>query len=244
MEQTGVHRAILVLLLTLAFCLPSQAAIALVTGTNQCLANATSSSLGPIDMTGATLIVAVITDYSGQGPSVLTDNQTNTYIALTARIQGTPRNRMLYVENPTISATQTFSIDGTNSYVVLCVAGFSGTATSSVKDQDAGNIGTASTISTTSITPAEDNELVVAGLSTSVASSTVDAAYTEITDSNYSPFFSAAMAYQIQTSAAATDATFTVGSGAENAATIASFKSSGSAPACTPRLTLLGAGSC
>jgi hypothetical protein len=210
------------------------AAIAFVTSTNDKCGGATGCTTSPgVDTTGANFIVM---NLAGVSPGTPSDNKSNSPTCLTAQIKGGVTNRLCYFPNPTVGSGHTFTLGGT--VTSLVVAAFSGVKTSSPFDQENGDNVCSANCATFSITPSEDNELVVAGLThETVGSASIDASMTILDQIPLSGGvnYGGALAYIVQTSAGAISPTWTIASA--DAATIASFKSSGaSAPSSVPAL--------
>ena len=204
-------------------------AIALVS--HVALANASGLSTAAIDTTGASLLVACFSDYTGQSPGVLSDSKGNTWVPLATQSSPSVRLRLFYAANPTVGAGHTFAADSTNSFVGLAVAAFSGVAAASPLDLSSGaNSGGASATSLQpgSITPTQAGEVVVlaVGVNEAAAQVAVDSGFTITDDVSFAAaFIEAALAYLIQTSAAAVNPTASLPpSGSPMAATQASFK--------------------
>lgn len=184
---------------------------------------------GTFDTTGANLIVLVIADYVGFGASPTpTDNQSNTWTGLTAQTgAGSTHCRIWYVYNPTTSATHTFTSPDTGQarFPVILMAAFSG-AVASPADQQNGNTDTGTSLATGSITPSENEELIISGIAfNATGGATVNESMTETNDQAYNAGVNMAgvMAYKIQTTATAINPTWTISS-SEGAAVVASFK--------------------
>lgn len=159
-----------------------------------------------IDTTGADLIVLIYVDNTG---GALSDNQSNTW-------NTTPPTRyFIFGEGIQIyyalcsgktSATHTFTVTGTNTFSALAVLSFSGSAATPF-DQENGVQGADQP---GSVTPSEDNELIVAGFGWQVAGVTI----TSVTGMTIGDQIDAgaaagvASAYKIQTTAAALNPTF------------------------------------
>ena len=111
----------------------------------------------------------------------------------------------------------------------MYVAAFSGAAAASALDQQNGAVGTGTSLATGSVTPSEDNELVVSGVSIADGSSgtyAVDSGLT-ITDqilASAGNFEGGGLAYIIQTSAGAVNPTWSWTGSVNSAAVIATFK--------------------
>jgi len=122
-----------------------------------------------LNMTGATLFVAVVSVDSGTGTvPTPTDSSSNTWTSLTQVGGGNPpffRSRIFYVQNPTVTAAHNFTIAGTNASIT--VAGFDTTLTSGVFDLEASSGGAATSATETatggSVTPSVADSLVISG---------------------------------------------------------------------------------
>lgn len=185
---------------------------------------------GNINTVGANLIVLAIADYVGEGASPTpTDNQGNTWTGLTASTAaGWTHCRLWYSFNPTTNASHTFSSPTTGEirHPVILVAAFSG-AGASPADQEEGDFGVGTSLATGSITPSQNNELIISAVCFSVTGgTTVNESMTETNDQEYAIGVSmaGAMAYKIQTTATAINPTWSFSS-IEAAAVVASFKS-------------------
>ena len=117
-------------------------------------------------------------------------------------------------------------------------------ATSSAFDQQNGatSAGTPASFQPGSVTPSEDNELVVSCVCTSVASAWTASGYTAI--ATYVPAgansVGLAAGYQIQTTATATNPMWSGSSSSNISANIATFKAAAAGGARATFLTLLG----
>ena len=184
----------------------------------------------PIDTTGANLIVVSATTYAAVGEGTLSDNKSNTWLQATAVSTSNTRERIYYCANPTAGAGHTFAWNsaGNNNFVAFEVAAFSGGAASSVFDQQNGATSASATSRTTgSVTPTEDNELIVACLGFNAPNTiSIDGSYSIAQQQNYAggSNFGGALAYWIQATATATNPTFSWSSSCEAAAAIATFK--------------------
>lgn len=192
-----------------------------------------------VDTTGADLIVVQVIWSLGGGTAIeptLSDNKSNTWTPLTVQqVANGVCGRILYCQAPTVGSGHTFTLGGSPIAVpALYMAAFSG-STASPADQQNGTHTTSSITSVQpgSITPSQDNCLVVTGLGMAGTSGpAVDSGFT-ITDSaalaggvNYG----AGLAYLVQGSAAAINPTWSwTGASTQTIATIASFKPAGAA---------------
>lgn len=175
-----------------------------------------------IDTTSATLLVASASSWSNN-PSV-SDSKGNTWTSLTDQTRNNYHNRLFYVANPTVGTAHTFSNGG--AFPGLAVASFSGVKVTTPFDQENGATSGTTPISTGSVTPSENNELVVAGLGfepTSVSS--INGGFTIAATSINSGGVGASLAYLVQTTAAAANPAWTTAGNGDLEATIATFKS-------------------
>jgi len=181
---------------------------------------------GSADTSGATLLVVVVSTYGTGG--TLTDSNSNTWNALTRRgSAGDAGCQIYYAVNPTVGSGHTFTYSSTAKYPSVAAMAFSGADTSSPFDvQNGANNTTMTTLATGSVTPSEDNELIIAGYGGySGAVSSIDSGMTIANSVAYSAnHLAAGSAYKIQTTATAINATWTIGSASINAAAIATFK--------------------
>lgn len=180
-----------------------------------------------MDTTGANLIVINRPRWAPNGDSAPTDSKGNTWSSLTDGA-GNSRCRLWYCLNPTVGSGHTFSSNILGGYQSLQIAAFAGVKTVSAFDVENGaDETTAASIATGSITPGEDNELVVAGLlyytNTTVS---IDNGFTIAAQVSavIGSWFGGALAYKIQTTAAAINPTFSWTGSTTTAARIASFK--------------------
>lgn len=210
-------------------------AIALVTNVEASASGSQNVTTGSIDTTGANLIVIAACTYNlGSGPTV-TDSKSNTWAPLTKyQLANATTLRLYYCENPTVGSGHTFTVSTSLDYPSVCVAAFSGVKTSSSFDVENGTANaSSSTIATGSVTPSEDNELVITGFcfgNTGTAS--IDNGFTITGQKQYnsSVNMGGALAYKIQTTAAAVNPTWTIsGSPFQLATGIATFKAAAAA---------------
>lgn len=189
---------------------------------------ATPGGTAGVTTTGSTLIVGVVwfTKFSGTTDVSMTDNKGNTYTALTlSGGAGNDKLRMFYCINPTVGTSHTFTSVGagsTSSYASISVAGFSGVKTTGAFDQEAiASDSSGTTKQPGSITPVENNELIISGYGCNSSGGTiaVSAGYTLL-----SSVTKVCLAYKIQTTAAAENPTWTRGSSDQLIAGIASFR--------------------
>lgn len=194
----------------------------------------------PIDTTGADLLVV---STSG-GAETLTDSKSNTWTPITAYGPGgaTPVSELWYVRGGSVGAAHTFTAN-VGGFSIVAVSAFSGSAISPL-DQETGGFTGAGTTSRQNglITPSENNELIVSMLSLSgdTSNTAIDSGFT-LTDSMDAIAFveyGGAMAYIIQTTAAAVDPTWSWTSSQKNSGAVATFKAAAVASTAAQRRLL------
>ena len=180
-----------------------------------------------VDTTGADLLVAVLS--AGATLSAPSDSKGNTWTKLNTYTGSfSSELAIYYVAAPTVGSGHTFTANG--STPGLCVAAFSGAATSGPFDEQNGQVEGASPRSTGSVTPTENDELVVAGAGGLYSGGSIGAGFTVAQDVNIGPGanFGSALAYLIQTTAAGVNPAWT--SANDCSAAIATFKAATSPP--------------
>ncbi len=200
-----------------------------VSGTNS--GGTTSSG---IDTSGADLLVVATAFYVASTPPTLSDSQgggSNTYTPLTlwnATGSSICSIRIFYCQAPThVGTGHTFTLTEPNSYASLAVLALSGSKTSPFDQENGLPNGS---VQTGSVTPSEDNEILIAmvGDGTAGSASTgVNSSFTFLDRlaNSTGAYFGIATAYQIQTTATARNPTFSGQSAtAACSAAIATFK--------------------
>ncbi len=185
---------------------------------------------GPIDTSGATLLVVTISDYTAASVSAVpSDSKMNTWTSLTTHAGASnAKNTISYAANPTVGSGHIFTATGSVAYPSICVAAFSGTATVSPFDLEsgAGTSGGGTTLQPGSITPSQNNEVVIGSLGWSASGTvSVNGGFTITDQTDYMPgaAFGAALAYLVQTTATGSNPTWTFPS-SEAGVSQASFK--------------------
>lgn len=180
----------------------------------------TGATTGALDSSGANLIaICIVASGSASGITV-SDSKSNTWSVLTS--PGGVYLLMYYCFAPTVGSGHTFSIAATNGYTSITVLGASG-AVASPFDQE----NQAADYQPGSVTPSEDNELVLTalGFGSAGGTSSVDSGFTKVEDLDFSGgnAYGIALAYKIQTSAAAVNPTWSNSAGSA-VSKIATFK--------------------
>lgn len=198
-------------------------------GAHTKVGGSSGGTTGAIDTTGASFLCVSIsgTDYGGTGPAI-TDSKSNTYSPRTAPVfSGLYFTQIWYVANPTVGTGHTFTFT-TAGVGLIMAAAFLGVAVTSPYDVENGTTGSAQTLQPGSITPGENDEVLITCSMGDASGNvpTVGSGYT-IIESNalvggVNP--QGGMAYLIQTSAAASNPTWDGVSSNIYSAAIASFK--------------------
>lgn len=175
-----------------------------------------------VDTTGASLLVACV---CGDTAPSISDSKGNTWNELLMETGDFGYEvSLFYAANPTVGTGHTFTVSGGSP--AMGVVAFSGVATTSPFDQQStGDQDNTSPASAGSVTPTEDNELLVAGCgglgsAVSIGSSfNLDQDIDVVGGTN----FSVAIAHKIQTTAGAENPDWAF-SGTAIATVIATFK--------------------
>lgn len=180
---------------------------------------------GSMDTTGADLIV-VLLSFLNSGACFLSDSQGNTYFHLQPAVQGL-NTGLYFCVSPATSASHTFTATSTGTnYPTIAAIAFSGAAAIPFDKQNGDSSGSASSLASGSVTPSEDNELLVTGAGhaggsfTGVSSPFMLEQSVGTAANNYA----AGIGYEIQTTATARSATWTDAVTAQMQVVIASFK--------------------
>lgn len=216
--------------------------ISLVASTSAESPDGNGFTTSAIDTTGATLLVVAVPD-EFVGSVTLTDSKGNSWSTFDDGQEVT--TRIFYAVNPTVGTGHTFTIGPSSSFSACVVGAFSSVKTTSPFDQSntARNTSPSTTIQPGSITPSEDNELIVSAIHwNSTATVSINESMTIIaqTTFNGSAHWPVALAWKQQSTAAAINPTWTLSSSTESYALIASFKEQPAAPAGNPFVTTLG----
>lgn len=201
-------------------------AIALVS--NATASGANGGTTAGIDTSGATLLVARITAASGAG--TVTDSKSNTWVALTSANGSTPDETIYYVANPTVGSSHTFTVSGAASFSVIDALAFSGVATTTPFDAEntaAGGGFDNTNAKPGSITPSENNELIVCGFAFDTTQTmTIDSSMTIVSQTPLAGGlnYGGAVAYKVQTTAAAINPLWGFSGTTAGGVSIASFK--------------------
>ena len=203
-------------------------------------AAATGTTTG-VDTSGATLIVLFVCQDSLA--QTVSDSKSNTWTSLTGQAggAGNTAGRFWYAVSPTVGSSHTFSAGV--SYGAIVAVGYSGNHASAPFDQENGAGDTNPWInrSTGSVTPSEDNELVLAavGVSDTTSGFASDGGFSLVAskDSVSGVTYWGAIFELIQTTAAAANPSLSWSFIAHNYTVIATFKVAAAAGIAIPVLT-------
>lgn len=187
-----------------------------------------------LDTTGADLIVLSVAYYQTEaGNLVVSDSKGNTWTPCTAYNSSTfAAQQFYYCRNPIVGSGHTFTQSRTASYPSLVVQAWSGVGVTPFDQQNgaASSDAALSGIASGSITPSDDNELLISGISygeVTASLPTIDSGFTISYGNSGTGFgFGTSMAYLVETTATAKNTTWTFSPIAANSAgvSIISFK--------------------
>jgi hypothetical protein len=175
-----------------------------------------------IDTTSANLLVAVCNWYASSGS--ISDSKGNIWTLGFATSGADTQVSIYYVYNPTVGSGHTFTWSAANGPIT--VMAWSGSASSPADQSSGQNTAGATTVQPGSITPSQNNELVIAGVDANNNISSIDSGYTITDNESYTSGVSlgGAAAYLIQTTASATNPTWTLSGINDSGAAVMSFK--------------------
>lgn len=202
-------------------------AYALVANTGTGSTDAANVTPTGVNTTGANFVAFGAISYSVSAAPSLVDSKGNVLTALTAYAGSQCRVQLYYCLNPTVGSGHTGTLSRSASYPALFMQAWSGAKSSSPFDAENGASGTSATsLQPGSVTPSEDNELLISVVNNFTSSA--HAINSSFTISNSFVFggggLSGAMAYRVQTTAGAVNPTWSWSTANTNAAAIACFK--------------------
>lgn len=173
-----------------------------------------------VDTTDSNLIILFI---SGDTSTSVSDNKGNTWIPLT--VGGTNNVRFYYCINPTVGSGHTFTYS--IAYGSIFMSCFSCTNIISY-DNENGNSVTGTSMTTGSVTPSVNDELIITGLLLGGNTNTpsIDSGFTITNSINgvFSFYYGGSMAYKIQTTKGTENPIWSWSVSSLNFTRIASFK--------------------
>ena len=242
-------KRLLFVVLLLSVAAPAHAAIAIVQANGSGADSSSNATSTGVDTSGATLLVMSCSWLSGASITA-SDNKSNTWTPLTQQTGGVAVFQIFYVNSasPTVGAAHTFACDGTDSYPVVAFIAASGTHATPFDQQGGNSTASASSLAAGSVTPTQDNEIVIVGI-------TIDSGTTLTINGGFTTAFTydfmggtsmgGGLAYLIQTTATSANPTWSWSGTAAAATASSSFKAAaaGGGGNCG-RALLLGAGGC
>lgn len=219
---------------------PTWATIALVNHT-AAFAATTTTTTSAVNMAGATLLVVGAGGDNASATFTFSDSSSNTWTKGTLLTDSTEFSalQLAYAVNPTVSGSQTFTVQASVGTVVVWVLGFSGTlTTASVFDAQNTHTTVAPTTTGTpgSVTPAQSGEVFVTFTTNQDSPSAISIGSSfNITDTNTNNAFNlGSAAYLVNSGSSAQNPTWTwTGNASTNdiLGVQAAFQPSGGAPA-------------
>ncbi len=203
--------------------------IAYLTGAH---ANAESTATtSAIDTTGATLLVAAACRSNTGG--TMSDSKGNTWTALTTFQSGAsaPFITPYYCVNPTVGSGHTFSYTTSTLFPALAVIAFSGAGAFDSGQTGSNELFPVTSVQAGSLTPAHDNNVVISawGLVADPGSvPTINGGFTIDQHQTFTPGVTISIAHLIQTSAAASNPTWSWTNSHEPVTTQFTFVAAGS----------------
>ncbi len=205
--------------------------IALLTHTAAGTSNNNDITSSAIDTSGASLLVLGCHDFDTAALSVITDSKSNTWVPRTSYLNtGLERITLFYAQGSiTVGSGHTFTATRTLAYPSIYAASFSGVHATPYDTENGAASLSAAGFAPGSITPSEDNCLIISAVVTGSAGTaapyTVGSGMTLLDELGAnSGGWGGGMAYKIQTSTAAINPTWSYTDTQRAAATIASFK--------------------
>lgn len=210
--------------------------------------DADTVTTGGMDTTGATLLVVAVASYNENPQPAVSDSKSNVWTGpvVSSGSSGAERIAFWHCIPTSVGSSHTFTASQATSFVSIVAAAFAGAAASTPLDQSnatstTGN-GVISTAQAGSVTPGQDNEVVIAAIASSVTSvSSIDSSFTLPAFVLFSSglHWGCALAYKIQTSAGAENPTWQMaGIITTVSANIVTFKVAGGV-AITPNVSAL-----
>jgi hypothetical protein len=172
-----------------------------------------SVTTGSLNTTGASLLVVCFAGTPAGSLEAISDSLGNTWTEVTRATGNGSRSSIWCAVNPTVGAAQTFSASASGGFPSIVVIALNGVTLSSPLDQESVNASssTVTFLTNPSVTPTQNNEICITTLCTSAAATaSINQGYTIDGTVAFSSgaHQGAALAYLIQTTAAATNPTW------------------------------------
>lgn len=175
-----------------------------------------------ISTTGATIIAIALADAVSVVPGDLTDSASNVYVFTPTKAVGSDQITIVLILNPTTSGTHTFTYTQASSFPSIAVACFSGTL-GGLQAWTAGSSSSTTTVQPGILTPRQDNALILSAYTNNVSTGSptfsIDSSFTKTDqiDGATTPT-AVALAYLVQSAAAAVNPTWTTTASGNNIA--------------------------
>jgi hypothetical protein len=197
-------------------------------GEGQAGGNNATCTTAPFSTIGASLVYFVVSDFQSSAKTTLTNNHGDTIIEGTEQSTvGGARVRLCWIINPTSDANYTVTATGAGSnYPSICAESRGGGNVAPFDQQNGAQINNTFG-SPGSVTPTENNELVVTVEGHSAAGSlSVDSGFGSLRQQDFvgGTSFGSAMASLVQTTAGAVNPVWTTTTSQISAAAIGTFK--------------------
>lgn len=193
-------------------------------------ADTNSVTTNAVDTSGADLLVVECAFLSFTSPT-FSDSKGNTWNGPLSHDSGTSVSQLFWTKPTSVGSGHTFTLSGTACFPSIAASAFSGSSASPL-DQTNGAQGSGglNNLQTGSVTPGEDNELIVTGIAANTVASntiTIDSGFTIGAQVTSDTNISVAIAYIIETTATAKNPSWDVtpsGTMTDAATEIATFK--------------------
>lgn len=184
-----------------------------------------------VNTAGVDLIVLAVASYQAVADPTISDSKGNTWTPRTSYASDVSKLKIYYAVNPTVGSGHTFTASQSGSYPSIIVLGFSGSHATPFDQENGNTSASASSLATGSVTPTEDNELIIMAACHSADISSCDegtggpllVAYVN------GEHFAGGADAEIQTTAAAINPTWTFAAAASCAVAQATFKAAAAA---------------
>ncbi len=192
--------------------------------------SATTSSIDTAQSGGANLLVANVTGYQSNPPSI-SDSKSNSWTALTAHsLSAGPQTRIYYCINPITDAAHTFMASDTNPcYPTIEVQAWQFDLNPAFQTQNGATATAASTLQPGAVVPDDDDALLInamAGFAGAASSMSISDGVISNQHDTSANNFGSAMAYYVQPTAASINSTWTSSIPQNLAVGVAVFKES------------------
>lgn len=182
-----------------------------------------------INTTDCDLFVIVVGFYSASPITSVSDSKGNSWSSLTLYNSSAYAIRIYYCKPTSVDTSHTFTVSGTTIYASFGVLAFKNTAQSSVVDVEngTGTIATGSSRQPGSVTPSQNNSLIITGIVyDGINSFSIDSSFTVEQQLSYigGTRMGFGVAYLIQSTAAAVNPTWSWTGSYSTNANIAVFK--------------------